>query len=130
MRRREFIAGLRGAAVWPFARPLAAEAQRRVGALLSSDDNQPALDAFREGLATFGWVEGRNLRLDYCFTDGGDPRRLAEYAEELVNLRPDVVFAAFFRLQMAEIGVRLAEHKRFPFPCPLDPIGGKKGGTD
>jgi putative tryptophan/tyrosine transport system substrate-binding protein len=93
MRRREFIAGLGGAAVWPFAQPLAAEAQRRVGALLSSDDNQPALDAFGEGLATFGWVEGRNLRLDYRFTDGGDPRRLAEYAEELVDLRPDVIFA-------------------------------------
>jgi putative tryptophan/tyrosine transport system substrate-binding protein len=93
MKRRDVITLAASAATWPFARLLAAEAPRRVGALLSSDDNQPALDAFREGLATFGWVEGRNLRLDYRFTDGGDPRRLAEYAEELVNLRPDVIFA-------------------------------------
>jgi hypothetical protein len=60
MRRREFIAGLGGAVAWPFARPLAAEAQRRVG-FLSGTYNAPVLGAFREGLATFGWVEDRNL---------------------------------------------------------------------
>jgi putative tryptophan/tyrosine transport system substrate-binding protein len=91
MRRREFIAGI-GAAAWPFARPLAAEALRQVGALIGGPNNQPILAAFREGLATFGWVEGRNLRIDYRF-DGGDPGRLAPYAGELVNLRPDVIFA-------------------------------------
>jgi putative tryptophan/tyrosine transport system substrate-binding protein len=90
VKRREFIAGL-GAAAWPFARPIAAEAQRRVGALLSGPDNQSYFDAFREGLATFGWVEGHSLRLDHRFA--GDPSSLAAYAEELVNLRPDVIFA-------------------------------------
>jgi putative tryptophan/tyrosine transport system substrate-binding protein len=89
MKRREFIAGL-SAAAWPFARPLAAEAQRRVG-FLSFDDNQSYFDAFREGLATFGWGEGRNLRIDYRFV--GDLSRLAADTEELVNLRPDVIFA-------------------------------------
>jgi putative ABC transport system substrate-binding protein len=39
-----------------------------------------------------GWVEGGNLRMDYRFT-GGDPDRIAAYAEELVNLRPDLIFA-------------------------------------
>jgi putative tryptophan/tyrosine transport system substrate-binding protein len=79
----------------PFARPLAAEAQRRVGALLFGRDNDPmyqsVLGAFREGLATFGWVEGRNLRIDYR-SAAGDPSRLAADAEELVNLRPEVIF--------------------------------------
>jgi putative tryptophan/tyrosine transport system substrate-binding protein len=92
MKRREFIAGLGGAVSWPVARPLAAEAQRRVGALLILNGlNQSNFDAFREGLATFGWIEGRNLRIDYRFS--GDPSRLAADAEELVNLRPDVIFA-------------------------------------
>jgi putative tryptophan/tyrosine transport system substrate-binding protein len=95
MRRREFIAGLGGAVALPFAQPLAAEAQRRLGALLfgRADDpvDQALLGAFREGLATFGWVEGRSLRMDYRFS--GDPSRLAADAEELVNLRPDVIFA-------------------------------------
>jgi putative tryptophan/tyrosine transport system substrate-binding protein len=96
MKRREFIAGFGGAVAWPFARPLAAEAQRRLGALLFGRDDDPVyqsvLAAFREGLATFGWVEGRNLRIDYRFA-GGDPSRLAADAEELVNLGPDVIFA-------------------------------------
>jgi putative ABC transport system substrate-binding protein len=91
MRRRDVITLAAGAATWPFIRPLAAEAQRRVGALLSGPANQLFLDAFREGLATFGWVEGRNLRIDYRFA--GDLSRLAADAEELVNLRPDVIFA-------------------------------------
>jgi putative tryptophan/tyrosine transport system substrate-binding protein len=50
------------------------------------------LGAFREGLATFGWAEGRNLRIDYRFA-GGDTSRLAADAQELANLRPDVIFA-------------------------------------
>jgi putative ABC transport system substrate-binding protein len=93
MRRREFIAGLGGAVAWPFTRPLAAEAQRRVGVLSQSENSprtQSILGAFWEELATFGWVEGRNLRIDYRFV-AGDPCRLAAYAEELVNLRPDVI---------------------------------------
>jgi putative tryptophan/tyrosine transport system substrate-binding protein len=84
MNRRKFIAGLGGVVAWPFARPLAAEAQRRLGALLLGrrDDpvDQAMLGAFQEGLATFGWVEGRNLRIDYRFS--GDPSGLAAYAED------------------------------------------------
>jgi hypothetical protein len=50
MRRREFIAGLGGAVAWPLTRPLAAEAQRRVGALLGGPDprSQLTLGAFRD----------------------------------------------------------------------------------
>jgi putative ABC transport system substrate-binding protein len=90
-RRRDVVTLAAGATIWPFARPFAAEVERRVGALLISPNNQSGLDAFREGLATFGWVEGRNLRIDYRFSD--DLSRLAADAEELVNLRPDVIFA-------------------------------------
>jgi putative ABC transport system substrate-binding protein len=95
LRRREFIAGLGGAVAWP----LAARAQendrvRRVGALFGVADGpftQSAIAAFRERLAMLGWVEGGNLRVDYRFSDN-DPDRIAAYAEELVNLRPDVIF--------------------------------------
>ena len=97
MRRREFIAGL-GSAV---ALPLAAQAQqadsvRRVGYLIGGAKESPIaqsnIAAFRERLAMLGWVEGGNLRMDYRF-GGGDPDRLAAYAEELVNLRPDLILA-------------------------------------
>jgi putative ABC transport system substrate-binding protein len=75
--------------------PLAARAQqaepaRRVGALFGGAYTD--ITAFRERLAMLGWVEGGNLRIDYRFADL-DPDRLAAYAEELVNLRPDLIFA-------------------------------------
>jgi putative ABC transport system substrate-binding protein len=69
MRRREFIAGLGGAA----ARPLVARAQRgertrRVGVLYYGDENDPvnksALSEFTQALAGLGWADGRNVRID------------------------------------------------------------------
>jgi putative tryptophan/tyrosine transport system substrate-binding protein len=96
MKRRDVVTLAACAAAWPFARLLAAEAQRHVGALVDGPDNdpryQPVLATFWEGLTTFGWVEGRNLRIENRFS-GGDPSRLAAYAEELVSQRPDVIFA-------------------------------------
>jgi putative tryptophan/tyrosine transport system substrate-binding protein len=63
-----------------------------IPALENDPLSQSAVVAFREGLATFGWFEGRNLRIEYRFS-GGDLSRLAAGAAELVNLRPEVIFA-------------------------------------
>jgi putative ABC transport system substrate-binding protein len=99
MKRREFITLLGGAAAgWPLAAGAQrAEPVRRVGALIGGPGannpiRQSEIAALRERLAMLGWVEGGNLRMDYRFT-GGDPDRLAAYAEELVNLRPDLILA-------------------------------------
>jgi hypothetical protein len=70
MKRRHFITLLGGAAAWP----LAARAQqgsrgRRIAALMSmaADDPeaQPRVAAFESGLRELGWLDGRNLRLEY-----------------------------------------------------------------
>jgi putative ABC transport system substrate-binding protein len=53
---------------------------------------QSNIAVFRERLAMLGWAEGGNLRMDYRFADG-DPGLVAAYAEELVNLRPDLILA-------------------------------------
>ena len=98
MNRRDFTTLLGGAAAWPLAaRAQQAEPVRRVGALIGGPGannpiRQSEIAAFRERLAMLGWVEGGNLRMDYRFADG-DPDRLAAYAEELVNLRPDLILA-------------------------------------
>ena len=70
LRRRDFIAGLGGAAAWP----LAARAQqggrvRRIGWLNNSgDENDPLaksnVAAFTHALADLGWTDGRNVRID------------------------------------------------------------------
>ena len=98
MRRREFIAGLGGAAA---AWPLAAGAQqgermRRVGVLtnLASDDSEAQVrnTAFAHALAQLGWVVGQNLQIEHRWA-AGDAERIRTYAAELIALTPDVMLA-------------------------------------
>jgi putative ABC transport system substrate-binding protein len=73
--------------------PLAAEAQQtaRIGYLvLNLDVNPRNRDAFRQGLRDLGYVEGRNLVIEYRDADG-KPERLAAGAAELVGLNVDVI---------------------------------------
>jgi putative ABC transport system substrate-binding protein len=98
LRRREFIAGLGGAAVWP----LAAGAQqgnrvRRIGVLMGPDENDPEgkrrYSAFTQALADLGWTDGRNVRIDLRW-GGDDTNRIRASAQELVGLQPDIILAA------------------------------------
>jgi ABC-type uncharacterized transport system substrate-binding protein len=77
--------------------PLAVEAQPigkayRVGVLASSSESNfgPSVLIFREALYAAGWVEGRNLTLDVRYP-GDQYARLQELANELVNLKVDVL---------------------------------------
>jgi putative tryptophan/tyrosine transport system substrate-binding protein len=94
MRRREFIALLGGAAA---AWQVGAHAQqpRRIGVLtLFSErdtEGRSRFSAFQEGLREAGWVEGRNIRIDYRWADG-DPDRLRDYAAEIVGSAPEAIF--------------------------------------
>ena len=94
LRRREFIAGLGGAAAWP----LAARAQQRdrvrhIGVLMGGDENDPAaklVSAFTQALADLGWTDGRNVRIDLRW-GGDDINRMRALAKELVGLQPDII---------------------------------------
>jgi hypothetical protein len=78
MRRREFIAMLGGAAAGCLSAPLAVRAQqtttRIIGwlSLRSADTSteKSNLAAFRQGLNQTGYVEGRNLTIEFRFADG------------------------------------------------------------
>jgi len=96
--RRQFITLLGGAAA---AWPLAARAQqgdrvKRLGVLwgLAENDNvyEPYLSAFKQRLQDLGWIDGRNIRIEYRFT-GGVTERIRIAARELVAAAPDVIFA-------------------------------------
>jgi putative ABC transport system substrate-binding protein len=92
MRRRSFISLVGGAAVWP----LAARAQRiksaRIGflGLVSPSSHAARLAAFRVGLRDLGWVEGRNVEIEFRWAEGNYDR-LPDLAEELVRLNVDVL---------------------------------------
>jgi putative ABC transport system substrate-binding protein len=97
MRRREFIAGLGGAAAWPvMARAQQAQRMRRIGALMAFDESDPEmklrLSAFTQALADLGWTDGRNVRVDVRWGDG-DTNRTRALAQELVGLQPDLILA-------------------------------------
>jgi putative tryptophan/tyrosine transport system substrate-binding protein len=94
VRRREFIAGLGGAA----ARPLTAWAQqgervRRVGVLMPFHDDDPdgraEMAALRRGLAERGWIDGRTINVGIRW--GDDP--IEASAKELVGAKPDVLLS-------------------------------------
>ena len=70
MRRREFIAGLGSAAVWPvLARTQQGDRVRRIGVLMTlpADDAETLqrMAAFKQGLQELGWTEGRNVQFDF-----------------------------------------------------------------
>jgi putative ABC transport system substrate-binding protein len=93
-RRRFLLTSLAGAV----AAPLAAEAQQatkaaRIGYLLSSPAANPHLhEAFHQGLRDLGYVEGRNLVIEYRSAEG-KLERLPALAAELVALKVDVIVA-------------------------------------
>ena len=99
LNRREIITLIGGVAVvWPLAvRAQQGERVRRIGALmyLAADDAEsPArVAAFARGLQELGWIEGRNIRIDYRW-GGGDLDRVRRYAAELVALAPDVILVS------------------------------------
>jgi len=79
--------------------PLAGNAEApkkiyRIGALNGSTPAQAAhmFQAFREGLREHGFVEGENLTIEYRWAEG-KLERLPGFADELVNLNVDVIFA-------------------------------------
>ena len=95
MRRREFITLLGGVAVsWPVG-ARAQQPVRRVGVLTlaSSKDEDGVLAAFVDGLHSLGLIEGKNLTIDYRYSDG-DVKRLMPLAQELIARRPYVLVGA------------------------------------
>jgi putative ABC transport system substrate-binding protein len=96
VRRREFAAGLLLVAAARSASAPQGERLRRIGVLtVGTAEDAPKLGqipAFVERLRELGWVEHRNITIDYRFP-AGQPDRIRQNARELVQLRPDVILS-------------------------------------
>jgi putative tryptophan/tyrosine transport system substrate-binding protein len=97
MKRRTLIAGFGAMVALPFAaRAQQLERVRRIGMLIASDEDEPLVRprvaAFRQGLNELGWIEGRNLHIDFRWT-GNDPERTRRHVLDLVALTPDAILA-------------------------------------
>jgi putative ABC transport system substrate-binding protein len=125
MKRREFISLLIGAAAWP----LVAQAQqpdrmRLIGMLMGLAEGDPVGEsvfaAFRAALGQLGWTEGSNLRIEPRWA-AGNADRIGTFAKELVELKPDAIFA-----HTTPVTVALAHETRtipIVFVNVFDPIG-------
>jgi putative tryptophan/tyrosine transport system substrate-binding protein len=105
MRRREVIALLGGAAAWP----LGVRAQQRgklplVGVLVSASPPHPFAGAFKRGLQSLGYLEGRNIALEFRYSEGRS-ERASQIAIEFVRLGVDVIVAHFTPAVRAAMGV-------------------------
>jgi ABC-type uncharacterized transport system substrate-binding protein len=92
LKRREFVALLGGAVVWPLATHAQQSAAPVVGFLDGQTPDMRLLTAFRQTLRDAGFVEGRNVAIDYRSANGHTDRLLT-LAGDLVDRRVAVIVA-------------------------------------
>jgi putative ABC transport system substrate-binding protein len=125
MRRRAFITVLGGAAMLaPAGQAQQPDQMRRVGVLIPWPERDPIAQAtvipFAQRLQSFGWLEGKTLRIDWRFA-ANDPGLFKSYAAELAGLAPDVLLASTPPALLA-----LREKTRsipIVFVLAVDPVG-------
>jgi putative ABC transport system substrate-binding protein len=119
MKRRAFIAAT--AALLAAPRPLRAEGPpRRVGYLDAAPIYLPLFKVWQDGLRDHGWIEGKNLIVDYRSAEG-HADRLPALAAELVALKPDLIVGpgspAAVALKSATVIIPIV------FVAVADPVG-------
>jgi putative tryptophan/tyrosine transport system substrate-binding protein len=107
--RRQFLSLLCGGAVWPHdAIARVADQARRVGVLMAISEDDPLrpsyVNAFTEGLRAAGWLDGKNIQLDYHWA-GADIARIEKAAREIIAESPSVVIAHTSPATKALMGV-------------------------
>jgi putative ABC transport system substrate-binding protein len=120
MRRRDFINGIVGSTAWP----LAARGQQpakiaRIGFLGPAAVQSNRVKALRAGLRDLGYVEGKNLVIEFRWAETVE--QLPELAAELVRMNVDVIFAS--SSTMVEPARQATKTIPIVFATHADPVG-------
>jgi putative ABC transport system substrate-binding protein len=106
------------------AAPLAVDAQQagkipRIGILRQGSSPDPLVETFRQGLRELGWVEGRNITIEYRWAQGRT-ERLPDLAADLARLKVDVIVAGGSDSLAAK---RASTTIPIVMPVSVDPVG-------
>ena len=111
-----------------FALCVSAEAQQtgkifRIGFLDTSTASGSAvlLEAFRQELSKLGWIEGKNITIEYRFAESKGPERLPELAADLVRLKVDLIVVTGTPTALA------AKSATTTIPIVMASVGGPRG---
>jgi putative tryptophan/tyrosine transport system substrate-binding protein len=125
MKRRVFISLVGVAATgWPLAALTQGRQMRRIGVLLGSAEGDTqavaGLAAFKTALQELGWIDGRNIQIDYRFA-AADLDRMQALAKQLVVLQPDLIMGHTTQV----VAALQRETKTIPivFIVVSDPVG-------
>jgi putative tryptophan/tyrosine transport system substrate-binding protein len=121
MRRREFIRLLSGAAAWPLATHAQPSKLPTIGVLGAASPSawSQFVAAFVQRLRDLGWVEGRNVAIEFRWAEGRT-ERYTEIATEFVRLKVDVIVTtggAVLATKQATSVIPIV------FALALDPVG-------
>jgi putative ABC transport system substrate-binding protein len=123
MKRREFITLLGGAAaIWPAAaHAQQSERVRRIGFLgpAPAAGYSSRVDALRTGLRELGYIEGKNILIEYRWADAVD--QLPEFVAELIHMKVDLIFAG--SSTYVEPARRATKIIPIVFAVHADPVG-------
>jgi putative tryptophan/tyrosine transport system substrate-binding protein len=121
MKRREFIAGLGGAAAWPMVARGQQSGIPVIGWLsILSPESAPALPYFQRGLADLGYVERQNIVIEYRWARGR-PELFASLAGDLVKANVSVI-AAVSGAPSARAAQAATNNIPIVFLMPGDPV--------
>jgi putative ABC transport system substrate-binding protein len=127
MKRREFVAllGVAASSTWPHGtRAQQGERVKLIGVLSGQSESDLGFkrraSIFREGLEESGWIEGRNVRMEFRWGNG-DPGKIRAYAEDLTKLKPDALLCS----STPALKALYAATKTVPivFVAVSDPVG-------
>ena len=122
--RRQFMTLLGGAAAWPIVAWAQQPAKLATIGLLgggSAAQQSKWTAAFLQRLQELGWIEGRNIAIEYRWTEGSN-ERAAEFAAELVRLKVDLIVTSGTPIVLAT--KRATSVIPIIFAAAADPLGG------